>query len=183
MLNRGSLLATAALACLACGCGGHTSAEEALNKALKREGLERQRVFPLAGVVTVDGLPPQFDPQQSVVVMLIDPQDSSRRLAVSYFVPCDREGHFQFSTYKRGDGVKAGHYVVAIARLRRTLGRFIGPDGFQNLFNDPENNAKDPRFQLDHHPPGKTDYTFDLRVAGVQPPENTPPQAILSLPR
>jgi hypothetical protein len=183
MLNRGSLLAMAALAIFACGCGGHTSADQALNKALLREGLERQRVFPLAGVVTVDGLPPQFDPQQPVVVILIDTRAPPRQLAVPYFVPCDREGHFQFSTYKRGDGVKPGHYVVAIAKLRRMLGRFVGPDQFQNLFNDPEKNAKDPRFQLDHRQPGKTDYTFDLTVAGIQPPENTPPKAIISLPK
>ena len=46
---------------------------------------------------------------------------------------------------------------------------FAGPDGFQNLYNDPDTNDKEPELTVNHASPGKTNYVFDLKLAGRQP--------------
>ena len=56
---------------------------------------------------------------------------------------------------------------------------FFGPDGLKNLYNDPEINSKKPEFLIDHQAPGKTDYTFNLSVAGGTPPEAPGPKAFV----
>jgi hypothetical protein len=59
---------------------------------------------------------------------------------------------------------------VTIAQLKSRGKRgFYGPDELQNLYNDPEVNAKKPEFSIDHKAPGKSDYQFDLKIAGVEP--------------
>ncbi len=45
--------------------------------------------------------------------------------------------------------------------------QYPGPDLFQNLYDDPDRNLKEyPELKIDHQPPGKTDYVFDLKIAG-----------------
>ena len=65
--------------------------------------------------------------------------------------------------------------VFAFALLtRKGQGNFIGPDALNNLYNDPDANAKaHPEFAIDHQAPGKTDYQFNLEAAG-QPPVSSP---------
>ncbi|HUE15288.1 MAG TPA: hypothetical protein VMR25_14050, partial [Planctomycetaceae bacterium] len=53
-------------------------------------------------------------------------------------------------------------------------GDLQGPDGFKNLYNDPEKNAKVPEFKIDQQAPGKSDYKFDLKLAGQQEAEPGP---------
>ena len=54
---------------------------------------------------------------------------------------------------------------------------FFPPDELKNLYNDPDKNSQNPDFKIELTPPGKTDYTFDLKVAGEQPPEKMGPNA------
>jgi hypothetical protein len=56
---------------------------------------------------------------------------------------------------------------------------FFGPDGLNNLYNDPDVNSKKPEFLIDHQAPGKTDYTFNLSVAGETPPAAPGPKAFV----
>jgi len=100
------------------------------------------------------------------------------------FTGCDPEGKFSFRTYLAGDGVVAGKYVVTFVALhppasRRVTGvtLFSPPDELKNLYNDPDQNVKDEKFNLDLQSPGKDDYEFDLAVAGMQPVETLGPYA------
>jgi hypothetical protein len=45
----------------------------------------------------------------------------------------------------------------------------VAPDELKNLYNDPEKNKNDPAFLFEVQPPGRTDYQFDLAVAGKDP--------------
>jgi hypothetical protein len=80
------------------------------------------------------------------------------------------------------DGVPAGRYVVTIAQLtyRKKRGH-IGPDLLKNLDNDPEKNAKVEQFNIEHKPPGRRDYSFDLRVAGEEPVATPGPKALTAI--
>lgn len=40
------------------------------------------------------------------------------------------------------------------------------PDGLKNLYNDPEKNLSDPNLIVTVESPGRTDYEFNLQVAG-----------------
>jgi hypothetical protein len=83
------------------------------------------------------------------------------------------DGSFEFSTYAQGDGAPEGSYVVLFVALKHSLlGRQQGyhePDALQNRYNDPDKNAANPEFKVDVKPPGKTDYNFDLKLAGTDP--------------
>ena len=54
--------------------------------------------------------------------------------------------------------------------MLKTNGRgYVGPDQLKNLYNDPDTNGQNPDFRIEHKPPGKKDYHFDLAVAGKEP--------------
>jgi hypothetical protein len=160
-----------ALAISAAGCTGRQSAEQRIQKALEQAGEKKEVVFPLSGRVLVDGEPPVYDPRSPVIVILIDREKSAEPAASHRFVECDPEGRFFFSTYARDDGVKPGRYVVAIARLRRTAPRaYAGPDQFHNRYNDPDKNAQEATFQIEHKSPGRGDYEFHLLIAEIPGP-------------
>jgi len=59
--------------------------------------------------------------------------------------------------------------------------RFEPPDELQNLYNDPENNAKVPEFNVEIKSPGRSDWQFDLAVAGKEPVTNPGSKAITKL--
>ncbi len=86
-----------------------------------------------------------------------------------------------FSSYGIGDGVPPATYVVVFAVLTdKKKHGYVGPDELKNLYNDPEKNEKIPEFKIDHKAPGKTDYDFNLKVAGNENP--TPgPKALTSI--
>ena len=44
-------------------------------------------------------------------------------------------------------------------------------------YNDPDKNAGKPEFHVELTPPGKTDYAFNLKVAGEQPVDQPGPKA------
>jgi len=166
---------------IATGCTGRQSPEQRLEKALLAAGQKKEPVFPLAGHVLVDGEPPAYDPHSPVVVALIEREKAAEPTGNARITECDPGGHFSFSTYDRDDGVKPGRYVVAIARLRRTAPRsYAGPDQFQNRYNDPDKNAQEAIFQIEHESPGRGDYEFHLLIAGAEPIENPGPHALTS---
>jgi hypothetical protein len=83
-------------------------------------------------------------------------------------------------TYLGNDGVPVGKYVVEFVQLQLPrvggqrrgggVGRnFVGPDGLKNLYNDPEKNKGVQEFLVDVTEPGRTDYEFNLALAGKDP--------------
>jgi len=150
------------------GCSTNQTADQALKKALESSGQQREVVYPLAGKVTVDGLPPKVEPGEKIVIMLNDPAKLDVRPGARPHVVVGPNGEFAFHTYMQDDGVKPGTYVFTFARLKVDKKKgFAGPDGFQNLYNDPERNEKEnPDFKIVHQGPGKTDYEIELKIAG-----------------
>jgi hypothetical protein len=162
------------------GCG--RTPEQAFDNALRQTGRQKETVAALAGRVTIDGQAPGYDPRNTVVVLLVerDKIDAPRQNYRS--AACGAEGNFSFGTYAPHDGIKPGSYVVAFAKLKRMPPRgFEGPDQLQNLYNDPDKNAREAEFLIEHKVPGKTDYVFDLKVAGVEPVNQPGPKAFTSL--
>jgi hypothetical protein len=155
------------------GCLGSQSAEMALKKSMDERGFTKSPVYPFAGKVTVDGLPVESNQTEKVVVMLVDATKLDSAPHSGAYVMVGKGGEFSFHTYKEGDGVKEGTYIVSIAKLnakKRDL--LVGPDGFQNLYNDAtRNQTEHPEFKINHHSPGKKDYVFELKVAGREPAE------------
>jgi len=173
-----SLLAATALP----GCGGGSGSQrtdelEALSKIPNKKPVAK-----FAGHVSVEGLEPAKDSR--LFVILSDPEHPVRlaggevpKLCTS----CDDEGKFTFTTYTPGDGVPQGKYVVTFVGLHRNVPRgrggmgrpgtqqeFVGPDGLKNLYSDPEKNKSDANFLIEVKDPGKTDYDFNLSVAGKE---------------
>jgi hypothetical protein len=51
----------------------------------------------------------------------------------------------------------------------------------KNLYNDPEKNANVPEFNIEHKPPGKRDYAFELNVVGEEPVLNPSPKSLVAI--
>jgi hypothetical protein len=162
------------------GCSRTQSPEARIQKALAIAGMKASPTYRIAGTVTIDGTPPEFkDRKQHLVAVLYDPEKPDIPMPSRPHTLVKENGQFTFTE----DGIAPGHYVLAFAVLRRKgPGNFIGPDGLNNLYNDPDVNAKShPELVIDHKPPGKTDYQFNLEVAG-QPPVTSPgPNAVTNV--
>jgi hypothetical protein len=179
-------LAAGALACalLAAfvGCGGSPSPAQRVQTELTKIGESAKSIYPLAGKVQIDSQPPQAVSNQRIVVVLFDRAKPTLGVAERPSAICNERGEFAFTTYRDADGVEAGDYVVTFALLclRAKDGSLIGPDGLQNLYNDPDKNEKIDEFTIKHASPGKRDYTFDLKEAGQEP--GTPgPRAVTQI--
>jgi hypothetical protein len=158
------------------GCASSSSSDQKLEKALKQTSAVREDVFPLAGTVTIDSLAPS--PDLTVVVMLNDPSKPDEPLAKRPSAECDSEGKFSFTTYTRDDGVPGPKkYHVTFAQLRRSHEVLLGPDQLGNRYNDPEKNAKNPVFLIEHKSPGNKDCSFNLKVEG-EPPGTPGPHSL-----
>jgi hypothetical protein len=183
-MKRATLSRPCALAALfafqALGCG-RESANQAVDNALARAGKARDAVSPLAGKVTIDGQAPDLKPAQRLFVMLHDRAKLETAPALLFKATCKANGEFSFNSYLQGDGVPPGKYVVTFVELRQAFHQgFRGPDLLKNLYNDPDANAKTDEFVIDHRPPGKTDYLFDLKINDREPA--TPgPHAVTTL--
>ncbi len=167
-VSRRFWLFTSLAALIAVGCSRTQTADQATEAALKAQGLTKGRVFPLAGKVTVDGENPQSQSRKNpIVVILNDMSKPDERLHDRPSAEVDAKGEFAFHTYNTGDGVAPGKYVVTIARFKYTRKAGLrGPDQLKNLYNDPDKNATIKEFVIDHQSPGKTDYLFNLELAG-----------------
>jgi hypothetical protein len=137
----------------------------------------------------VDGLPPN-KPGTKLFIILNDPkqpQDPKQRPKL--VGGCDDEGNFFFSTHRAHDGVESGSYVVTFVQLHhpkplfghRTSALYELPDELKNLYNDPEKNAAVPEFNVEIKPPGRSDWHFNLDVAGKDPIATPGPHAITRL--
>jgi hypothetical protein len=160
--QRGGLLALCGVVILS-GCG-RESAEQALNSSLAKAGIQKEKIYPFAGKVTIDGQPPQLDNKTRLVVMLYNPRKPDIQPALQRYVDCGAGGQFAFTTYTNGDGVPAGKYIVLIAELNHNRKKgYLGPDQLKNQYNDPDKNYNVKEFNIDHVAPGKKDYEFALR--------------------
>jgi hypothetical protein len=165
----------AMLAAAGCSKSGN---DQSLHALLKQSGDNRASLYPLAGRVTIDGEPALYVKPQRLVMMLYDPTKPD---LPPFKRPCkdvSAEGTFAFGTYTKGDGIPAGKFIVAFAVLEVTNRGLLGPDQLNNLYNDPEKNANNPDFHIDHQAPGKTDYVFDLKVSGQQGSQTPGPRAL-----
>ena len=96
------------------GCGGTQSAGQALDNALAQAVTAKESVYPLAGKVTIDGAPPQFDKRDTLVVMLNDSDKLDVPSLEKKHAQTNQEGAFSFSTYAKNDGVKPGKYILTL---------------------------------------------------------------------
>jgi hypothetical protein len=166
----------AALTCvLAVGCGKE-GAEQAFNRAMSESGKTREKTYPLAGKVTIDGQTPKLpDRSYRLIVVLNDPENPNVPAFQRPHVEVKKNGEFAFSTSGQGDGIEPGKYIVTFGVFqRRTKFGFIPPDKLHNLYSDPDANAKNPEFAIDHKAPGRNDYEFKLEMAGKAPAEPGP---------
>jgi len=162
------------------GCG--KSADSAsLTALLKQSGENKPAPYPLAGRVTIDGEPAHYVKPQRLVMMLYDPARPDLPLFKRPCKDVSAEGTFAFNTYTKGDGLPSGKFVVVFAVLEVTNRGLLGPDQLNNLYNDPERNSQDSQFIIDHQPPGKEDYVFDLKVAGKDAVKIPGPKALTEL--
>lgn len=157
--------ACAALAFSMAGCGGPSqSADQALNDRLRDANATRGQIAKFSGTVTIDHLPPGFKPDESLMIMLYDTKNPPppKQLPLSARVGSD--GHFEFTSYTKGDGVPVGSYKVLFAafKVNPFRGGSNSPDALKNLYNDPDTS----QFNVEITEPGKTDWAFDLEIAG-----------------
>jgi hypothetical protein len=177
------LLCVVALAVFAASARRASTADQALEAAFKKyPQLQRQPVARFSGQVTIDGQPPgELSPQLALFVCLHRKQSEPAGTSLLR-AKCDSTGRFSFNTYAKADGVAVGSYVVTFSKLHRVgramLGAFSPPDELKNLYNDPDKNAQKPEFAIDVKTPGKTDYHFDLNVAGQEPVDVAGPNAV-----
>jgi hypothetical protein len=173
MSRQGAFSLAAGLAALAlcslsaAGCSHTPTEQEALKKSLEVNNRTEQTVVPFSGTVTVDGQPPVADRRTPLFVIAYDPKNPPKGRQAPFTTRCDKEGHFQFNTYGTGDGLPAGSYVALFVQPK------ADGDALKNLYNDPDKNDKEERFQINLTPPGKTNWSFELTVAGKEP--NTTP--------
>jgi hypothetical protein len=156
--------ACAAFAFLSAGCGGPSqSADQALNDRLRDSNTSRAQIGRFSGTVTIDHARPELKPDESLMIMLYDTKNPPAPKQLPPSVRVARDGHFEFTTYTRGDGVAVGTYKVLFAAFKISpyRGGSTSPDALKNLYNDPDTS----QFNVEIAEPGKTDWTFDLEIA------------------
>jgi hypothetical protein len=165
------------------GCSSGLASSQKVDKELSALGKDRLAVFPFAGKVLIDSLPPQTEGAESrIVLVLFDRAKPELPVTRRPQTACKPNGEFAFTTYIPKDGVETAEYVVTIAQLSKEKGRsFSGPDGFQNLYNDPDANDKVAEFTVKHADPGKSNYIFDLKKAGREPVATPGPRAVTQI--
>jgi hypothetical protein len=160
--------AVLALVCLAAaGCNKTQSPQQALDSQMQTLHIQKEPLGQFAGKVTIDSQPPAIPRGKALVVILCDQKNPEK--PVQYTI-CNNDGSFSFYTYSKADGVRLGSYVVLFAEL--TVTRRSGlrpPDELKNLYNDPDKNAQNKDFVVTVAAPGKTDYDFNLQLAGKEP--------------
>jgi hypothetical protein len=171
---RAGLALLVLLALHAAGCSHTQSESEALKKSLEVNGRSEETVVKFSGTVTIDGQPPTVDRRSPFFVFAYDPKNPPKGRQTPFTAHCDKSGHFAFNTYGTGDGLPAGSYVVLFAQPK------AGVDELKNLYNDPDVNAKEERFQINLTPPGKTDWSFDLAVTGKDPNPSPGPHTVMA---
>ncbi len=178
-----------AIALAVSGCG-RPSADQALEQAFKANPTaQRVEVVKFEGTVAVDGLPPN-KPGTKFFIILNDPKDPQNPAKLPKLIGgCDDAGNFSFSTNGAHDGVQSCSYVVTFVQLhqpkallnRHASAVFNQPDELKNLYSDPDKNAANPAFNVEIKSPGRSDWRFDLTVAGKDAVLAPGPHAIAKL--
>ncbi|HEV3300997.1 MAG TPA: hypothetical protein VG055_15205 [Planctomycetaceae bacterium] len=165
---------------LSAGCDRRPSTAERAKQAREEAHMSSVTVYPLAGKVTVDNQTPSFTSKRTaIVVMAYDASKPNVPTAEQPFVMARPDGSFEFPD----GGLPPGKYVMLFAALDLKKKNARAGDGLKNLFNDPEVNGKKPEFTINHEAPGKTDYAFNLNVAGETPPAQAGPKSLIQLPK
>jgi hypothetical protein len=159
-----------AIVALMSGCPTKTPTQQ-LDGQFKEMKMDRKATAAFQGTVTIDGKPPADAFKDGLLIMLYDPKNPPKNNAAPLKAIVDRgTGHFEFTTYTQGDGVPEGSYVVLFVALHHAIfGKNAGyhpPDALKNLYNDPAKNEQNPEFKLNVAKPGKTDYSFNLKLQG-----------------
>ncbi len=143
--------------------------------------LEKADLGKFAGKVTIDGSPPKTARGKVLLVILYDPAHPDKNKPPIQ-AACKPDGSFSFFTYSANDGVAIGKYVVLFAQLMASRGRgLVQPDGLKNLYDDPDKNSEDKDFVVTVTQSGKTDYNFNLEIAGKDPVTSPGPHAITEI--
>jgi len=113
----------------------------------ERDFGERVKTYPVTGSITVDGQPVGG---LKVMAHSTTPKVKTKpkaddTAAPSVYVPSglsaftDKEGHFEISTYVKGDGIPAGEYTLTFLWGQYNLGgRYGGPDKLKGKYKDPK---------------------------------------------
>ncbi len=160
---------------LASGCDGRQSTAQRLEEAYKSAGMNPVTVYPLSGTITVDGDRPISKSETTrLVVIAYDGSKADGKAKTNAYAFVKPDGSFELPP------LAPGKYVMLFAQLGHNprMG-FYGPDGLNNLYNDPDVNSKKTEFLIDHRAPGRTDYAFNLSVAGETPPRAPGPKAFV----
>jgi hypothetical protein len=169
------------------GCtGGGPTAEQQLEAAFAGNSEARLNVAKFEGTVTFDGQQPGKDHALLQILLVDADKFQDPKHAARWQAPVDESGHFAFSTYLKDDGAPVGKYVAVFFEPEVTTrvkgsgrtrsasqgfgGAKAGADKLKNLYNDPEQNLKNPAFLITLQPPGITNQTFNLELAGAQGP-------------
>ncbi len=136
-------------------------------------------VAKFAGKVTIDGEPPAVPPRYVLVVILFDAKGKEAGHETIYRTICDKEGHFEFTRYSKGDGVPPGSYTVLFVEQMHRLGdRFTGGRWTQEPLQRPGQVAVSCRTLAAWGGLGRE---FNLEVAGKDPVVTPGPHAVTRL--
>jgi hypothetical protein len=176
LLSRLPLLFAAAIALT--GCGQRARVDDAIKEQLAETKGSLIGVARFSGTVTIDHETPSIPRKRALVLILYSAKDAQPGHETILYTACDKEGHFEFTRYSKGDGVPPGSYTVLFAELMpRRSSQYSGPDDLKNLYNDPDTST----FHVDIAPPGKADWDFNLDFAGKEPNTHPGPHAITQL--
>jgi hypothetical protein len=185
------VVAGLAVAAVVGGCGTKSDQERFDDAAKEIPGFHKETLGKFAGKVLVDGQAPKDERGKRLFVVLI-PADhldqATDKKAQPIHTSVGRNGNFEFMTYLTGDGVPVGKYVVTFAQFGKiATGRggmqpgantagsmYGGADDLKGLYSDPDKNAKDDKFVVDIAAPGRSDYEFNLELAGREPEQRGP---------
>ena len=163
------------------GCGKTQSTQQAIDAQLDALNLPRANLAPFAGKVMIDGQAPELKRGKVLLVILYDQKNPDKNKPPLYAV-CKKDGSFEFYRYVAGDGAPVGSYVVLFAELNASRRQgMLGPDGLNNLYDDPDKNVQNPDFVVELAPPGKTDYVVNLEIAGKQAVSSPGPHAVTQI--
>ncbi len=160
------------------GCNQRPGVDEAIKEQLAETKGSQIGVARFSGTVTIDHQTPSIPRKRALVLILYSAKDAQPGHETLYYTACDKDGHFEFTRYTKGDGVPPGAYTVLFAELVPRRGsQFSGPDDLKNLYNDPDTSP----FHVEIASPGKTDWEFNLDIAGKEPNPHAGPHAITQL--
>ncbi len=162
---RSPIVWTCVFALLA-GCG-----QSEQQRMLDRFYPDREPVFPVSGVVTVDG-----EPMKDLFLQLV-PADATKPERTHPHTFTKEDGSFAFSTYSDGDGVKSGKYRMLVEQLKSSGPSYWkGPDGLGNQYND----LAVPAAHVDVSGNSNKNMRVELAFAGKSP-RNPPSYGVSTL--